>query len=174
MQNIAQVCIPSSHLKEDLKQVFVDADPLDLIHDIVFVVGPRMFAANRFILSANCNSFYQKACAPLRSPERDDKTFHVTEVPAEIFGLMLEFIYTGTCAIFEKEVAAWNLTMFNSEECSDQYINAGNDRSVADLKKIDNEKNSDDREGPWRLLRMVQFHAKNFGIHKLAEILEKV
>lgn len=172
MQNIAQVHVLSSQLKEDLKQLFLDADSFDLIHDIVFIVGSRKFAAHRFILAVNCNAFYQKVCASSRSLESDNKTFHITEVPAEVFELILEFIYTGTCAIFEKEVAAWNLSFLHSEECMHQHISTGNGPSIAD--QISDGQNSDDRGGPWRLLRMGQFHAKNLGVRKLAEILEKV
>lgn len=171
MQNIAQVHVLSSQLKEDLKQLFLDSDSFDLIHDIVFIVGSRKFAAHRFILAVNCNAFYQKVCASSRSLESDNKTFHITEVPAEVFEFILEFIYSGTCAIFEKEVAAWNLSFLHSEECMHQHISTGNGPSIAD--QISDGQNSDDRGGPWRLLRMVQFHAKNLGVRKLAEILEK-
>ncbi|XP_057374411.1 inhibitor of Bruton tyrosine kinase-like [Daphnia carinata] len=173
MQNIAQVRVLSSQLKEDLKQLFLDADWFDRIHDIVFDVGSKKFAAHRFILAVNCSAFYQKVCGSSRSLESDNRTFHITDVPAEVFGLILEFIYTGTCAIFEKDIAAWNLSFLHSKECMHQYISTGNDPNMAHQKIINDGENADDRGGPWRLLRTVQFHAKNLGVRKLAEILEK-
>jgi hypothetical protein len=168
----AQIRIPPSQLKSDLKQLLQDAGPYDLTHDIVFFVGSKIFAAHRFVLSTSCNTFYQNVCASSTSFKNDNKTVHITEVPADVFELILEFIYTGTCAIFETEAAAWNIA-FHSDEYMDNF--AGNASSDTGQKKKSDERwklNELDRFS--RVLRMVQFHATNLQVRKLAEILEKV
>jgi hypothetical protein len=170
----AQICIPPSQLQTDLKQLLQDADPYDLTHDIVFLVGSKTFAAHRFVLSASCNAFYQNVCASSLSFKNDNKTVHITDVPAEVFELILEFIYTGTCAIFETEAVKWNLKL-PLEEPLDKDNYAEDLPSAVELKRVKGEEwKSNERDGLSRVLRMVQFHAKNVGLRKLAEILDKV
>lgn len=170
----ARIHIPPSQLKADLKQLLQDADQYDLTHDIVFLVGSKTFAAHRFVLSVNCSAFYQNVCASSTSFKTDNKTVYITEVPADVFELILEFIYTGTCAIFETEAVAWNLA-FHLEESMDRDTYAENASSGTGQKIISDEGGKlNERDRLSRVLRMVQFHATNLGLRKLAGILDKV
>ena len=177
MEEVAKIKVPPSLWKRDLKQLFQDADPSDLTHDIVFHVGSRTFAAHRFILSASCNTFYQEICVASSSFKYDDRTVNITEVPPDVFELLLEFIYTGTCALLETKFCNWNLTAnlhLESRVKSDSFAHVENcDKADAtDFNKIANDDVSESSDSA--VLRVVQLHAQNLCIRKLAEILEKV
>lgn len=85
--------MPPCQMDADLKQLLIEADPEDLIHDVVFSVERRAFAAHRIILATHCKTFYKNFC------EGAKRMVNITGVPADIFQLILEFIYTGTCAL---------------------------------------------------------------------------
>lgn len=87
--------ILASQMDLDLKQLLLDSDPDDPIHDVVFAVERRSFAAHRFILANHCKTFYKNCC------ENSNRIVTITGVPADIFQLILEFIYTGTCSLLQ-------------------------------------------------------------------------
>ncbi len=179
MEEAAKINPPPSQLKADLKKLLHDADSLDLIHDVVFHVGSRTFAAHRFILSSSCNAFYQEVCVSSSSFKNDNRTVHITEVPPEIFELLLEFIYTGTCALFETQVSNWNFTAaLQAESPLKRDFSFAQMDEATDLRKrtsYDKCKKSEKVESSTSLvLREVQSHSKSLGIRKLADILEKV
>jgi len=82
-------------MEVDLKQLLMEADPDDRIHDIVFSVERHTFAAHRFILATHCKAFYKDFC------ENSNRLVTITGIPADMFQLILEFIYTGTCALLQ-------------------------------------------------------------------------
>lgn len=179
MEEAAKINPPPSQLKADLKKLLHGADPLDLTHDVVFHVGSRTFAAHRFILFSSCNAFYQEVCVSSSSFKNDNRTVHITEVPPEIFELLLEFIYTGTCALFETQISKWNFTAALQEESpSKRDFSFTQMDEATDLRKRTNydecKKSKKLESSMSRVLRVVQSHAKSLGIRKLAEILEKV
>jgi hypothetical protein len=135
-------------------------------------VGSKTFAAHRFVLSASSNAFYQNVCASSTSFKNDNKTVHITEVPADVFELILEFIYTGTCAIFEAETFTWNLALHLEESMDRDY--AENVSCSKGLKLRSDREKLNERDGFARILQIVQFHATNLGLRKLVEILDKV
>ena len=57
-------------------------------------VGGRQFAAHRFVLRSRQAAFYQRLCRPGAGADAD--VVSVDGVPADVFRLVLEFVYTGT------------------------------------------------------------------------------
>lgn len=178
MGDVAKIYLPPSQLQSDLKQLLDDADPSDLTHDIVFHVGFRSFAAHRFILATSCYTFYRDVCLSSSSFKNDNKTVFITEVPAGIFQLFLEFIYTGTCILFETESMSWNLTIPAEVLCADSLSEKSGMIDTTTSKEGKRKTTTDEgcgkSEETLRIIRIVQAYAKKLGIHKLAEMLEKV
>lgn len=180
MGDVAKINPPPSQFKSDLKQLLDNAELSDLTHDVVFHVGFRSFAAHRFVLATNCYTFYRDVCMSSSSFKNDNKTVYITDVPAGIFQLFLEFIYTGTCALFETETSAWNLIIPAEVLCVEKNSLSENSEVTYTTTKEGKRKTTsgegcgeNDRDEISRI-RIVQAYAKKLGILKLGEILEKV
>lgn len=88
-------------------------------------------------------------------------------MPQEIFRLLLEFVYTGTCALFETETSAWKFIVPIEIETKPVV-------SETVIGKDGKRRKSEEFSRCERILRTVEKHARNFSILKLAEILGKV
>lgn len=169
IEDIAKILPSFPQLKSDLKQLLSDADPSDITHDVLFHVKSRQFAAHRFVLATNCYTFYRDVCLSSSSFQADNKTVTILDIPAEIFQLCLEFMYTGTCPLFETDPAKWNL--FIPAEV--QVENSLTEKTKIVSGKKERRKSEHENE-TLRIICMTQFYAKKLSIYKLAEMLEKV
>lgn len=164
-------------MQNELKQLLHNADPSDLTHDVVFHVESRSFAAHRFILSANCHSFYQNVCVSSSTFGNDGNVYQISDVPANIFELLLTYIYTGTCVLFEAQACAWKLSLractenLNIEKSSIRDVSKKAHDQIPEKEEKDR---SDDVIKSLDILRIVQAYARKLGVQKLAEVLEKV
>ncbi|KAJ0174013.1 hypothetical protein K1T71_010159 [Dendrolimus kikuchii] len=72
----------------------------DILHDVTFKVGAKLYPAHIFIIASNSELLYKLYKEKRTSPE-EKPVIHLDNVHPEIFDRILKFMYTGTCDVAE-------------------------------------------------------------------------
>lgn len=152
-------------MSDDMKELLEIADEMDCLHDINFRIGTNNIVAHRFVIYSNARRFYEHFCSsPHVAEDRDD--FHhpieITEISEEIFQLILEFIYTGSCEFFNPQSQFWKRCSSSWASCSSRNLING---------EGEEEENEFSRSG---LLKDLQRSAKKLKVESMERILDKV
>lgn len=147
----------------------------DSLHDFKFVVENRTFYCHKYILAHACSELSQLV------RKSTDNIYIVEAVPVSIFEEMLEFIYTGKCALVEKLHKRGNhknTSMVNSNKVQENYERTkhnlnelsafamyNQESNIVTSKNVDSEKILNQ-------LKLLLSCAKKFGLHTLQKRVE--
>ena len=139
-------------------------------------MGKQQFAAHRFIISSRQEAFYRQVCETQLN-NNPSGVVSVTGLSADVFQLILEFIYAGSGSILDSTAGSARFQKLSAVQVTDSNLNTRPAKKyVTDKKKNNDRKNKkpessgDDASS----VKIVQNGAKKLGIESLAKMLDKV
>ncbi|XP_066994710.2 inhibitor of Bruton tyrosine kinase [Anabrus simplex] len=115
--------VETSDMKDQMLTLLQEAHPQDIIHDVIFQVGLREFAAHNYIIASR-----SEPLAKLIREQRTRSTSSKNSIPRvkigkicpEIFEQVLQFIYTNDCALLRPGACPVNVENSYLNENGDQ------------------------------------------------------
>ncbi|XP_059475096.1 inhibitor of Bruton tyrosine kinase isoform X2 [Neocloeon triangulifer] len=92
----------SRDMSEQMKTLLDEASEEDSIHDVVFLVGLRRFAAHQCIISARSDILATLIQEQKSADTEDVPEILVLNTSPEIFEQILQFIYTNKCSLLTR------------------------------------------------------------------------
>ncbi|XP_063626736.1 inhibitor of Bruton tyrosine kinase [Cydia splendana] len=89
---------PSS-LPKHMETLMETAAEDDILHDVIFKVGTKLYPAHIFIIASSSEHLYKLYQDSIKDPE-DKPTVNI-EMHPEVFERILRYMYTGTCDVAE-------------------------------------------------------------------------
>lgn len=153
--------VSGSEMDTDLFNLLNTSDETDAIHDVVFKISGRIFAAHRYIIAQKSSVLNTL----IIESHNNGKSIEISDIHSILFHQILLYIYTGTCDVLtsgECSTEIKELINFVEEAPKEDVLN-----NKMQQKKIINEENN--IKDP---VRMLQHSAKRFGIKSLHKRLE--
>ncbi|KAJ2948318.1 hypothetical protein O0L34_g7556 [Tuta absoluta] len=178
----------SKHMESLLEMATDD----DLLHDVIFKVGTKLFPAHIFIISSN-SEFLYKLYQDHITCAGEKPTIPLENVHPEVFDRILRYMYTGTCDVVElgpcglkirkEDLNAGKKEKDNNVDVDLELIENSSEISAFEVYSK-NEKNKKNRgrratETPTRQhlycdpVKLVQAGAKRLQVLKLHKLLDK-
>ncbi|CAG9795587.1 unnamed protein product [Diatraea saccharalis] len=92
--------LSASGLAKQMESLMESASDTDLLHDVVFKVGSKLFPAHIFIV-ASSSEFLYKLYRDQKEVPGNKPTIVLDHIHPEVFQWILKFAYTGTCDVAE-------------------------------------------------------------------------
>uniref|UniRef100_A0A8D0GK01 BTB domain-containing protein n=1 Tax=Sphenodon punctatus TaxID=8508 RepID=A0A8D0GK01_SPHPU len=133
--------VSSSSFAMDFGKLLGEADEMDNIHDVTFLLGTRMFPAHKYILALR-SDFFRKLFVSdddqLESPDiyRKDEDavgcdlFVIEKLIPDLFVYLLQFMYTDTCDLLTHGYKPRTVYKEKMEESQDTLISSMNKMSI--------------------------------------------
>ncbi len=139
-------------------------------------MGKQQFAAHRFIISSRQEAFYRQVCETQLN-NNSSGVVSITGLSAEVFQMILEFIYVGSGFILDSTAESTRFQKLSAVQVTNSNLNTRPaKKDVTDNKKnIDRKNKKPDSSGEdVSSIKIVQNGAKKLGIDSLAKMLDKV
>ncbi|KAI5642905.1 BTB/POZ domain-containing protein [Phthorimaea operculella] len=182
---------PSS-MSKHMESLMEMATNDDLLHDVVFKVGQKLFPAHIFIIASN-SEFLYKLYQDHITTQGEKPTIPLENVHPEVFDRILRYIYTGTCDVVELgpcglKIRKEDLNAGKKEKDSNVDVDLDLIENSSEISAFEvyskNEKNKKNRgrratERPTRQhlycdpVKLVQAGAKRLQVLKLHKLLDK-
>lgn len=157
-----EIC--QSNIREDLEKLLLEADELDQVHNIVFKVKHRFFAAHRYLIALGSDKFLDIA----RSKEA---VIELYDVQPEIFYQLLLYVYTRNCDLINCGKCPAELA-----ELSENGVKVNEGKKIADtLLEEHNTRHKNEANSRGKAkdpVRMLQECAKKYGVVSLQKLLD--
>ncbi|KAL0820240.1 hypothetical protein ABMA28_006160 [Loxostege sticticalis] len=88
-----------SCLSKHMESLMESASDDDLLHDVIFKVGTKLYPAHIFIVASSSEHIYKLYQDQLHTG--DKPTVTLENIHPEVFDRILRFMYTGTCDVAE-------------------------------------------------------------------------
>ncbi|KAK3920688.1 Inhibitor of Bruton tyrosine kinase [Frankliniella fusca] len=100
LNNVPELPPEKQGLRHDLLALLNEANEWDSIHDIIFEVEHRRFAAHQFIVSKHSSALLHMIHESKKSTDKGAIPFvKISDVSADMFEQILQFMYYGQCAL---------------------------------------------------------------------------
>lgn len=93
--------LSASEFQEHMEDLLADASEDDLLHDLVFKIGPKLFPAHAYIIASSSEHLYKlyQEQLLLTEPATAKPTIALDHIHPAVFERILAYMYTGTCDV---------------------------------------------------------------------------